>query len=85
MVLVYDMTYEMAPNVGHWYPETREDTMAEKLARTRTKRGGNQSVMTKLSKEANYPANLSCYKEKKIRQTTRLKQDFLNWQLSISL
>ena len=27
--------------------------MAEKLARTRAKRGGNRSVMTKLSKEAN--------------------------------
>ena len=27
--------------------------MAEKLARTRAKRGGNRSVMTKLSTEAN--------------------------------
>lgn len=27
--------------------------MAEKLARTRPKRGGNRSVMTKLSNEAN--------------------------------
>ena len=29
--------------------------------------------------------NLSCYKEKKTCQTTRLKQDFLNWHLYISL
>ena len=29
--------------------------------------------------------NLSCYTEKKTRQTTRLKQDFLNWHLYISL
>ena len=53
MVLVFYMNFEMAPNVGHWYPETREDKMAEKLARTRAKRGGNRSVMTKLSNEAN--------------------------------
>ena len=53
MVLVYDMSYEMAPSVGHWYPETWEDKMAEKLAWTLAKRGGNPIVMTKLSKEAN--------------------------------
>ena len=50
---MFDTIYEMAPIVGHWYPETREDKLAEKLARTRAKRGGNRSVMTKLSNEAN--------------------------------
>ena len=53
MVLVFDTIYEMAPNMGHWYPETQEDKMPEKLARTRAKRGGNRSVMTKLSNKAN--------------------------------
>ena len=45
------MIHEMTTNVGHWYPETR-DKMAEKLARTRAKRGSSRSVITRLSNEA---------------------------------
>ena len=48
--------YEMASNVRNCYPESRQDKnsckIAEKLARTRAKSGGNRSVMTKLSNEA---------------------------------